>query len=154
MKKEIERLKKTRIFLLDLIKDLTTEQLNEIPNGFNNNIVWNLGHLIASQQGLCYTRAGIDPVVEAQLILHFKEQTKPDTFFSEEEIVRIKNASVSVLERLDEDYNKNIFSNYEAFNTRYDVVISNIDDAIDFLLFHEGLHMGYVMAMKKTISNH
>jgi len=50
MKKEIERLKKTRIFLLDLIKDLTTEQLNEIPKGFNNNIIWNLGHLIASQQ--------------------------------------------------------------------------------------------------------
>jgi len=153
MKKEIERLKKTRIFLLDLIKDLTTEQLNEIPKGFNNNIIWNLGHLIASQQGLSYVRAGLKPIVEESLIRTYKAQTKPTSYISEEEIRTIKDVSISVLDRLEEDYNKQLFSAYEAFTTRYDVPITTIDEAINFLLFHEGLHMGYIMAMKKVFTN-
>jgi hypothetical protein len=152
MKNDIERLKKTRIFLLGLLKDLTIEQLNEIPKGFNNNIIWNLGHLIASQQGLCYTRAGIKQVISTEFFDRYKSQTKPSGIISEEEIAAIKNLSVSVLDQLEEDYNKQLFSNYEAFNTRYDVPITNIDDAIDFLLFHEGLHMGYIMAMKKSLT--
>jgi hypothetical protein len=151
MKNEIERLKKTRMFLLGIINDLTAEQLNKIPTGFNNNIIWNLGHLIVSQQGLCYTRSGQKSIVDEQLILSYKAQTKPTDFISEEEIARIKTLAVSVLDRLDEDYTENLFSNYEAFNTRYDVAITNIDEAINFLLFHEGLHMGYIMAMKKSI---
>ncbi|WP_018342850.1 DinB family protein [Cytophaga aurantiaca] len=151
MKKEIERLKKTRIFLFDLIKDLSVEQLNKIPNGFNNNIIWNIGHLLASQQGLCYVRAGIQTAVDEQLLSGFRAQTKPEAFITAEEIETIKNKSLSALDQLEEDYNKNLFSNYTPFTTRYDIAITNIDEAIDFLLFHEGLHMGYIMAMKKNI---
>lgn len=151
MKKEIERLKKTRLFLLDMIKDLTVEQLNEIPEGFNNNIIWNLGHLVMSQQGLCYQRAGLKPVVDEQLFAAYKAQTKPETPVGKEEIEEIKKVSVTVFEQLQEDYDKNIFINYTAFTTRYDIAITSIDEAIDFLLFHEGLHTGYIMAMKKSI---
>jgi len=151
MKTEIERLKKTRIFLLSLIKDLSAAQLNEIPSGFNNNIIWNLGHLIISQQGLCYTRSNIDAVVDEQFFSGYKTQTKPTGTATEKEIETIKQLSVSVLDRLEDDYNKQLFSNYTAFNTRYDIEIASIDDAIDFLLFHEGLHLGYIMAMKKSI---
>lgn len=151
MKKEIERLKKTRIFLFDLIKDLSIEQLNKIPEGFNNNIIWNIGHLLASQQGLCYVRAGIKPAVDDQLLSGFRAQTKPEAFITAEEIETIKNLSLSAFDQLEEDYNNNLFSGYTAFTTRYDIAITNIDEAIDFLLFHEGLHMGYIMAMKKNI---
>lgn len=151
MKKEIERLKKTRIFLLDIIKDLTTEQLNNIPTGFNNNIIWNLGHLIASQQGLCYSRAEINYVVDEQFFNAYKAQTKPNGFVSKEKIQNIKELLISTLETLEQDYNKKIFSGYTSYTTRYDIRLDTIDDAIDFLVFHEGLHMGYIMAMKKSI---
>ena len=33
---------------------LTIEELNKIPEGFNNNIIWNFGHVIVSQQIICY----------------------------------------------------------------------------------------------------
>ena len=152
MKKEIERLKKTRIFLLDIIKDLTTEQLNKIPSGFNNNIIWNLGHLIISQQGMCYTRAGIKPVVDEAFFSNYKAQTKPISFIGEEEIKQVKHLAIEVLDQLDTDYTKHAFTNYTSFTTRYDIAITSIDEAIDFLLFHEGLHMGYIMALKRNLS--
>ncbi len=50
MNNKIEKIKKTRRFLLNLVSELSTDQLNEIPPDFNNNIIWNMGHLIAAQQ--------------------------------------------------------------------------------------------------------
>ncbi len=49
MNKQIEILRNTRKHLLSFINDLSTEELNEIPQGFNNNIIWNLAHLTATQ---------------------------------------------------------------------------------------------------------
>ena len=69
MTKQIEIIKKTRVSLLELVKDLSTEQLNKIPDGFNNNIIWNLAHMIAAQQGVCYVRAGLAPVVGEKLVM-------------------------------------------------------------------------------------
>ena len=63
MTKSIEIIKKPRLALFELIKDLSIEQLNQVPPGFNNNIIWNMGHLIAAQQGICYRRAGTDMIV-------------------------------------------------------------------------------------------
>ena len=39
MSKEIANTKKTRQFLLDVIKGLSVEHFNEIPTRFNNNII-------------------------------------------------------------------------------------------------------------------
>ena len=64
MTKQIEIIRKTRAYLLESLKDLSTEQFNQIPGGFNNNIIWNLGHMIATQQGICYIRAGITQTVD------------------------------------------------------------------------------------------
>ena len=56
MKPQIETIRKTRSFLLEQIRNFGNEQLNQVAEGFNNNIVWNLGHMIAAQQGMCYKK--------------------------------------------------------------------------------------------------
>jgi hypothetical protein len=61
MKSQIEIIKKTRTFLLEQIKNLGNEEFNRVAEGFNNNIIWNLGHMIAAQQGICYKRAVCQP---------------------------------------------------------------------------------------------
>jgi uncharacterized damage-inducible protein DinB len=53
MIREIEIIKLPRQRILDEISHLSVEQLNKVPTGFNNNIIWNLGHMIAAQQGIC-----------------------------------------------------------------------------------------------------
>jgi hypothetical protein len=50
---QIENIKTLRTTLLTLVENLTINQLNEVPEGFNNNIIWNLAHLTAAQQGVC-----------------------------------------------------------------------------------------------------
>lgn len=151
MTKQIEIIRKTRTFLLKNLEDLTSEQYNKIPEGFNNNIIWNLGHMIAAQQGVCYLRAGLAPRVAEDIISSFKSSTKPERPFSQAEIENIKSLLFSTLDQLEEDYNNHVFSGYTAWSTRYDVELASIDDALDFLPFHEGLHSGCITALKRLV---
>jgi hypothetical protein len=149
----IENIKLARKYLLSTIEGLSVEQLNEIPAGFNNNIIWNIGHLIAAQQGLCYVRSGL-PLGENDIYFQaYKPGTKPDQFVDANEIEKIKHLLISTLDQLNNDYVNKIFKNYTSFTTRYGVEITNISEAIDFILFHEGLHSGYIMAIKRILMN-
>lgn len=149
MVKEIDNIRKTRNYILQSIETLSIEQLNKIPQGFNNNIIWNVGHLTAAQQGVCYTRAGVKPVVDEQYLAPFRPGTKPERLFDDGEVKTIKEILLSSLDLLEADYNSNIFSNYTTWTTRYGVTLSSIEDAIKFLNFHEGLHAGYIASLKK-----
>jgi hypothetical protein len=151
MIKQIDNIKKIRVYLLDVVKDLSTEQLNEIPSRFNNNIIWNLGHLIAAQQGVCYLRAGLQPVVEEKFISPYLPGTKPGAFKDVYEVQLIKDQLLSSLNQLEIDYQDKAFTYYKSWSTRYGVLLPGIDDAINFLTYHEGLHAGSIMALKKLV---
>ena len=49
----------SRKAFIRLIDDLTIDELNQIPEGFNNNIFWNFAHIVVSTQTLSYVRTGI-----------------------------------------------------------------------------------------------
>ena len=153
MHKQVESLKATRKFLLNLISDLTVDELNKIPSGFNNNIIWNLAHLIASQQGVCYKRAGLDMVVEESFFEAYKPNTKPECFVESQEIEVIKGMFISTIDMFESDLRKGIFEIYPSWTTRYGVELKNIGDTLTFLPFHEGLHYGYIMALKRVVKN-
>jgi len=143
---------KTRQYLIEQIKDLTIEELNTIPDGFNNNIAWNLGHLVAAQQGICYIRAGAKLVVEERYFSDYRPGTKPERYIDEKEIDEIKKLMLSTIDTLKADYPTGMFSNYPEWITRYGVAIASIDEAIQFLLFHEGLHSGTIGSMKRLVN--
>ncbi|MEJ7769842.1 MAG: DinB family protein, partial [Chitinophagaceae bacterium] len=144
---EIERIQTIRHSLLEFVSDLSTENFNEIPAGFNNNIIWNLAHLTAAQQGMCYLRAGLKPVINEEYITPFLPGKKPERFITEDEIKLLKDLFVSTLEPLKTDFGNNVFSGYPTWTTRVGVEMRNIEDVIKFLMFHDGLHSGYIMAM-------
>ncbi len=153
MKHEIEYVKQSRLYFLSLIEGLTARQLNEIPAGFNNNIIWNLGHLLASQQSICYVRSGNSMVIDEKYLAAYKPETKPSPFVAETEIEEMKKLFLTAIQQFEKDYENGLFSNYTAFSTRYGINVNNIDEAISFLQFHEGLHVGYIMAMKHAVSD-
>jgi hypothetical protein len=151
MIQQIENIKTLRTTLLTLVENLTIEQLNEVPEGFNNNIIWNLAHLTAAQQGICYKRAELQPIVQEKYISPYLPGTKPEQFVDSNEAVVLKTLLLSSLEEFKSDYKKDFFTNYTAFTTRYGIEISSIDEAINFLPFHEGLHFGYILALKRAL---
>lgn len=151
MNKSVEIIRQTRSNLLEITKTLTLEQLNHIPDGFINNIIWNMGHIVAAQQGVCYKRAGVDIKVSDDFFMTYKPESKPSRFITQEESEEIKLLLFSTLDNFERDYQAQIFGNYPAWVTRYGVNIGSIDEAINFLPFHEGLHLGYIMALKRAV---
>lgn len=146
-----DNIRKTRIFLLEQVQDLSIDQVNKIPDAFNNNIVWNLAHLISAHQSLCYLRANVKPAVDEKYITEYKPGTKPEQFIDEKELSIIKILLLSSIDVFESDYQNKIFENYNRWTTRYNVELTNIDDAIRFLAWHEGFHAGYIMALKRLV---
>jgi hypothetical protein len=151
MDKAIEIIKMPRLHVLKAIEPLTIEQLNQIPAGFNNNIIWNLGHMVAAQQGVCYRRAGEAPIIDEDFWNTFKPDTKPERFFDEADLEKIKELFISTLDQLEADLVNKTFPNYTSFTTRYGAELTSIHDAVRFLPFHEGFHIGYIFALKRVV---
>ena len=137
--------------ILDILKDYTIEQVNKIPQGFNNNIIWNLGHMIATTQGLCYKRSGVPIRVSDAFFETFKSGSKPERFITEAEYDEIKALLFSTLGAIEKDYDAKLFQNFDPMVTRYNVDLNNIDEALAFIPFHDGLHIGYIMSLRKLV---
>ncbi|RZL97981.1 MAG: DinB family protein [Pedobacter sp.] len=150
---KIQSLKKIRSLSLQIMQDLTLEQLNYVPSGINNNIIWNAGHLIAAQQGVCYMRAGLPTMISTDFYSAYKPGTKPEAPLGEEEVKYIKEMLLTSIDRFETDLEKNLFGNYMPWTTRYGVELRNIDEAVDFLPFHEGMHLGYMLALRRLSIN-
>src|ERR671912_247794 len=155
MDHRIEKIKKFREFLLKQLEGLTTKQLNNIPKGYNNNIIWNLAHLISANQSLCYLRSGQPARVDQKYILPFFTNTKPVDYIHAHEVTTIKLLFLRTIDVLAEDYENKIFENYtpsENILRIYGFELKTIDDALDFLLFHEGFHSGYITSLIRLVA--
>jgi hypothetical protein len=140
-----------RLKVLEIINPLSIEQINAIPPGFKNNIIWNLGHMIAAQQGICYKRAGLDTVVGEEFFDRYKPGSKPEQFLDAAELEKIIGLLSSTITQLGADLETDMFANYPAFTTRYGIELTSVVDAVQFLPFHEGLHIGTIVAMSKIV---
>ena len=68
MNHQFVNLSKGRTLMLKIIDGLSIEQLNAIPEGFKNNIAWNIAHLVVTQQLLCYRLSGVPCLISDEMI--------------------------------------------------------------------------------------
>jgi hypothetical protein len=152
MTQAIQFITAPRTKVIEILQELSLEQLNTIPAGFNNNIIWNAGHMIAAQQGICYKRAGLNTIVDETFFETFKPGTKPERLFTTAEVEHIVDLLTSTLTQLEADMQQpDKFTNYPTWTTRYGAELTGINDAVSFLPFHEGLHIGTILAMKRLV---
>ena len=144
-------LKTTRLNILNAVSELSVEQLNIIPSGFKNNIIWNIAHITATQQLLCYVLTEQKLLLNHDQIDENRKGTMPEKFYSEEEIIFWKNQLLDLANKLEKDYKAGLFSTFKEYPTSYNVVLTSIEEAIIFNNSHDALHFGYIMALKKSI---
>ena len=155
MNEQFTNLNKGRALMLKVIDGLTIEQLNTIPKGFKNNIAWNVAHLVVTQQLLCYRISGIPCLVSEEMITKYRKGAAPSSKASgkitESEFEAIKELLVKLPLKLEEDYKRGLFKEYTSYTTSVGVALTDIDSAIQFNSFHEGIHLGVLLAMKKLV---
>ena len=146
---EITRI--TRNNILGLIDELSVSQLNAIPEGFNNNIIWHIGHLLATQQLLTYGLSGIDFLLSDNIIEEFRKGTKPEKEYLEDDIEELKFVFIEVITETEVDFNEGVFKTFNSYPTSFGITLETVSDAITFNNVHEGLHMGLIMSMRKLV---
>ncbi len=136
---------------LELIENYTIEQLNKIPEGFSNNLAWNLGHIIVSQQGLVYRLSGLATNVSDEMTNTYKNGSKPTCLTTQEEINELKELLFSLIEQTKKDFNENRFISYNEYTTGTGFHLASTKEAIEFNNYHEALHLGFMMNIRKFI---
>ncbi|MFF5381538.1 DinB family protein [Pedobacter suwonensis] len=143
----------SRTAFIKLVDSLTIEQLNKIPDGYNNNIIWNFGHIVVSTQTLCYFRTGIWPDASAVKFNEFyKKDTKPTYMVTEAEVAELKAMALVSIENIKADYAKGTFTNITPFLTStYGVQLNSIEEVLITTIGHDNVHFGYASALKKQL---
>ncbi len=151
MNNPFEILKKNRALILKVIDGFTLEQLNKIPNSFGNNIIWNVAHLAVVQQILCYKLSRLPMHISDEMAAKYMKGTKPNSDVTQAEVDKIKELFISLPNQFEKDYKANIFKEYEDYTTSVNVTLTDIDSANAFNNFHEGIHLGVILALRKLV---
>ncbi|WP_281541603.1 DinB family protein [Maribacter aestuarii] len=151
MKNQLEFTLQNRKNLHYILNNTSKENLLKIPAGFRNNIWWNIAHVVVTQQLLIYKLSGIQMRIPNEFVDKFKKGTVPDGHATETEIKTIDELLIPTIQWTKEDYESGIFKDYHEYTTSAKVTLGNIDDAISFNLFHEGLHLGSILALRNML---
>lgn len=151
MNTNFDILKATRENYLKAIEGLTLEELNTIPTGFNNNIIWNVTHTVVTQQLLCYGLSGNRIRLSKQIITDYRKGSKPKGPVTQAEVDQTISWLTDSVGWVKEDYEMGIFKEYKQYPTSYGFVLNSIEDAITFNNIHEGMHLGWIGAIKKCL---
>lgn len=127
------------------------EQLNKIPSGFTNNIIWNIGHIITTQQGLVYRLSGLPVTISKEFHNKYKIGTFPVKPATQEEVDEIKSLLQSQIQHTREDYDSGRFQNFKEYVTSIGFHLDSIEEAISFNNYHEAIHLGFMINIQKFI---
>jgi hypothetical protein len=141
----------SRKVLLQFIEKFTLDQLNKIPDGFNNNLIWNIAHIVVTQQRLVYKFSGLPLRIPSEIFEKYKGGTKPNGAVSQAEVQEIQSLLLETINQTEVDFNNTVFKNYQEYTTSIGLTITNIEEAISFNNYHEALHTGVMMSIRKFI---
>ena len=141
----------SRMVLLNFLENHSLEQLNAIPEGFSNNLIWNIGHSIVVQQMLVYKLSDLPMMISDEMADKYKRGTKPEHSVSQKEVDEMKGLLFSTLEKTKKDFSEKLFQNYNEFTSLSGFTMKSATDAIEFNNYHEALHLGIMMQIRKFI---
>ena len=142
----------SRQLLMVYLDNYTLEQLNKIPEGFGNNLLWNIGHILVTQQILIYKFSGLPMCFSDEFIARYVNGSKPNLDFSKEDFELIKASLFATANQLKQDFKAGVFKTYQEFTTKSSgFLMTSAQQAIEFNNFHESMHLGIMMQMKKFI---
>jgi len=142
---------KNRNILEGFLNQFSLDELNKIPDGFSNNLIWNIAHVIITQQLLVYGNSQLPMLVSDEMVAKYRKGTKAEHDVNQEEVNEIKTLLFSTLEKTQDDYFNGHFKNYIEYTVSTKSTLTNVEQALEFNNFHEGIHLGYILALKKSI---
>ena len=135
----------------NFLDSYSLEQLNTIPAGMSNNLIWNIGHVIVSQQKLVYALSGLPMHISDSLFEKYQNGSRPDGKTTQTEVDEIKKLLSEMVEKTKADFENGIFKEFHPYQTKTGFHLGTLKEAMEFNNYHEGIHLGIMMSIKKYI---
>ncbi len=148
----IEMLFQIRSLIARAVADLPEDAFFAIPPGFDNNIAWNLGHIIVTQQALLYRLSGLPLYVSREQVAMFRTGTFPADWSVKPDIASLLVQLADHPHQLVEDFQAGKFQTYQPYTTSTGVTLNSFEEAVAFNGFHEGLHLGAILSLKNFLT--
>ena len=141
----------SRKLYMNFLNKYSLEQLNVIPAGMSNNLIWNIAHVIVSQQKLVYALSGLPMHIPDSLFEKYQNGSRPDGKTTQAEVDEIKKLLSEMVEKTKADFEAGIFKEFHPYQTKTGFYLGTWKEAIEFNNYHEGIHLGIVLSIKKYI---
>jgi len=142
----------TRQRMLDVIGERPFQELIKIPETHNNNLLWNFGHAVVTQHLLSFGLCKMELQIPMEIVDRFRKgSSAKEQVFLESDLDYFKQNATKFIDLTEEYLTNGKFENFTEYPTSYGVVLDSIESAIQFNNLHEGLHFGYMMALRKLI---
>ncbi|WP_435923061.1 DinB family protein [Paenibacillus sp. DYY-L-2] len=135
------------------VTGISDEKLNQVPQGLNNNILWNLGHILFVHERFSFGFIQEKMEIPDHFVELFGQGTKPATWGEQayvpslDQLISLLGEQIDRIERklgsrLDEKLEK-------PYVTSAGLEILTVKECLSFLLYHEGMHFAVIKAIKQ-----
>ncbi|GJM76913.1 formate dehydrogenase [Paenibacillus macerans] len=143
-----EQLNTYRSELLGVVEDITAEEADIVPEGFNNNIRWNLGHVLLDQYLWIHALTKEDIPIPLKFNEWFGFGTNPSHFTegtpSLGELTKLLRQQPQLIREQNENRMEQPFP-------PTGMGMHTIEQVLVRTIFHEGMHLGAILAIKRQL---
>jgi len=138
---------------ISIIDKHTLDQLNTVPIGFNNNIIWNVAHVVATYDILIYQLNQLPTRLSEAFVNEFRKGTVPVRAVDQAFVDDLKIKLIKQIEEVENDYKNGVIPQdvSKPYMTSFNFNLQHSDDILAFNNIHEALHMGLVMSLRKFV---
>ncbi|MDI2587953.1 DinB family protein [Psychrobacillus sp. NEAU-3TGS] len=156
-------MEQTILHHMETVRSITIKSINTIPEeitdivpeGFNNNIRWNFGHIAFVQERLVYSVLGEKTSLPVEYEKFFGPGTKPaDWKETPPTLTEISSILAEQTERIKRFVPERFSDKLPTpFTNRMGISFYTLGETLLFSFYHEAMHMETIKRIYKTISN-
>ncbi len=143
----------TRHHMLRELEGMSHEDMLIIPEGRDDNVLWNVGHLLCSLSRLTYVFSGHPLPIPEIYLERFGKGTSATNWTESPDPAEILDNFKAMPGRIEADYLASKFKEYKPLQITPDDTIASVEEAVAFHCFHEGLHIGMIITLKELLGS-
>ena len=147
----LKQLNFTRMYTLGRLKQSAEAAWDTKPNGYNNNIRWNAGHIFVSMEAFVQKALGEYAPVHPEWIPLFVTGTSPDAWgenvpSNEELLAALQEQPARVMAALEGKLD-NVLAEPMVIGPH---AMETAEALVQFVVWHEGVHAGMIDGLNRV----
>ncbi|MGJ7913722.1 DinB family protein [Neobacillus sp. LXY-1] len=152
----LKQLRFVRENTINCVAEMNDEATLFIPDGFNNNINWNIGHIYVVQEKFAFYFIKEKMMMPNNVSKLYTTSTSPSNWGSQalptiNELIRLLKSQIDRIEQSLEFRLKEVIET--PFTTSTGLTLSTVEELLSFCIYHEGMHFATIKSYKQIIQN-